>query len=625
MNDEFLKKIIPDIDYEKEINKLINQLNRYDPIDLFSKLHFCSIFLRTNIVKENNEEPFIYDNALTVLYSFYMTHSVIIGKKRISFKKLKEIAMNVTRCGRYKVKVNDDEFNAIRLSQSFSTEILDAFLPYEIDNFPGFQEGLLKKYFNLSKDETTGKLNEYYYNSYKYNILDGIELKIEEYISGFDNYCNYDNFIITDNKLLEVCEKLCVNVGGLDSSLFSFSNPNAAINLSRKLFLRINNKVYCFVPKHVSTKFFKCLERLITDKNDKIIWNENKAIYTESSVNNVFEEYLPGCLIQSNNYFYDEKRRIENDLIIEYKNNVFIIEIKGGRVNPDPIENNEENLKSSYKDLVEKGISQCNILKSKIKKEKELSIYDEHNVLKHKYDFKNIYNIIDLVVTFDELGSYSPGYSIRKEKSNKDDPVIINFYDLYVVLDYLSNPVLIIKYFNERKGINRKKTIINDELIYLSIFTKDTLNINNYINNYFEKKFNVFFDTESYISIIEQYYSVMNFKKNKPTFNFHPVIDQILKINFIEVKSEVIYAIMCIMNLSIDKLNDISSDCLLGTLKLYKSSLATKSEIIGIVFSTCSQVYFSITNKGFKSNKDINKIIIFEFLNGKCEYKIFNR
>ena len=84
--------------------------------------------------------------------------------------------------------------------------------------------------------------------------------------------------------------------------------------------------------------------------------------------------------------------------------------------------------------------------------------------MKVQLNNKDYVVIFKLTVTFEEMGSFLPGYLIRKENIKRN--IVVNFYDLYVILDYLGNPALSIKYFQERKNIIYKDCQVHDEYLF---------------------------------------------------------------------------------------------------------------------------------------------------------------
>ena len=74
-----------------------------------------------------------------------------------------------------------------------------------------------------------------------------------------------------------------------------------------------------------------------------------------------------------------EKKIIENDILILYDNNIFIIEVKSGSFTPELAINDLESHKKSLQDLIKKANEQQDKLEKCLIEKKRVSIYDSNN------------------------------------------------------------------------------------------------------------------------------------------------------------------------------------------------------------------------------------------------------
>ena len=76
-------------------------------------------------------------------------------------------------------------------------------------------------------------------------------------------------------------------------------------------------------------------------------------------VGSVFESLLPGCKSHYSNYYPLKKNdSAENDILIEYKDVLLIVEVKAGTFVYTPAMMDFQAHKKSFKDLVEKAENQ---------------------------------------------------------------------------------------------------------------------------------------------------------------------------------------------------------------------------------------------------------------------------
>lgn len=115
--------------------------------------------------------------------------------------------------------------------------------------------------------------------------------------------------------------------------------PIANLPIQRKPFIRINGISYCFDYYVLFDYFYRAFQKVLVSRNEHGIdkWNETQGHCCEDIVADIFAILLPGCnLYKSNHYPVGKKDNAENDILITYKDALFIIEVKAGAFTPTP-------------------------------------------------------------------------------------------------------------------------------------------------------------------------------------------------------------------------------------------------------------------------------------------------
>ena len=401
-------------------------------------------------------------------------------------------------------------------------------------------------------------------------------------------------------------------------SLFSLENSNYTYDVARKCIYNIADEIYIFDDDVFFTRFCKCIERECTQY--KINWNKNLKLWTEEMSFSLFKRFLPGGSFYYENYYYPKgkKNRHENDILIEFKGYLIVVEVKGQKINPDPLSINEESKKKSYVELVEKGMSQSFNFINFLKEKEQIDIFDKENNLKHT--IKNEYEaIIPIVITFEEMPAFLPDYLIKNNYDSDIKAILVNFYDLLVIFDYLNNPLLTIDYLCERIKINNKNSSINDELMYLGIYTMESIHLSQtideenikYINNVSSEIANFYFDTESYYEEIELYYS--NFGLDKSEFkSINKLITKMIKTDYSRIDNQTFNFLHFLLKLNTihhekieEKFNNIKTETIL-TFKEYGFSLYIKRKNTFVN----SKDYYAFLYQYFIKNEFVNHIVV---------------
>ena len=267
--------------------------------------------------------------------------------------------------------------------------------------------------------------------------------------------------------------------------------------INRKPIIKLQENYYCLNPQrlcdNIDRIIMKDLFKKASSKKQEII----KLISDncEELTANMFKKIMPNALIDLKNYYKIDTGYAENDLLIEYDNNLIVVEIKSGSFTPDVAYNNIDSHIDSLKNLLEKSDTQSYNFIETLKNNGRLTIYEDNRqnskikrTLKYA-DYNKIYRITVTLEAFNEIESRAE--KIKILNLNKDI-IVICLDDLRVYSDYFENNLSeFFHYLNQRvKATRNKKLYLNDELDHLGLY----IEYNDYVltlNNVAKKGKNV--------------------------------------------------------------------------------------------------------------------------------------
>ena len=267
--------------------------------------------------------------------------------------------------------------------------------------------------------------------------------------------------------------------------------------INRKPIIKLQANYYCLNPQrlcdNIDRIILKDLYKRANNKKQEII--KLVSNNCEELTASMFKKIIPNATINLNNYYKIETGYAENDLLIEYDNNLIVIEIKSGAFTPDVAYNNIDSHISSLKNLLEKSDIQSHNFVEALKKNGSLKVYDDNkpnSKIKKQLnydDYNRIYRITVTLEAFNEIESRAEKISIIN--LNKDI-IVICLDDLRVYSDYFENNLSeFFHYLNQRmKATRNNKLYLNDELDHLGLY----IEYNDYVqtlNNVAKKQKNV--------------------------------------------------------------------------------------------------------------------------------------
>ena len=541
-----------------------SEILQYDPIDLLIKIHYFELFIRTDEFEfEFGKDPHFYYVAFSdfqqYIIPFVMSHNFNGSKGKISASKLLDICIEYLKF-HYSI-IEQDQLNyKIKYSQGEFTEILPRFWNIPFDCILPFQNNIFFKKYGISSEDLSKDISQKILPGL-YNISRRHPKSLLEFIDNIYSYIDINDFEIKESYCSYLVFKdLSCKIGEFNSTDFDESNPLSLIDVKRKIFIRNNGKVYSFCPQLIIGKMIKCIERACCeDKQNKNMWRDNYKKATETLPEELFAKFFKTGKYYSNAYYNGKNHKNETDGIYLYKSFIFVIEIKGGKVNPDSITTNHEGVRKSYEDLIEYAKWQCSNVLKFLHNDKICYFKKEDNTAYFDIQKPSEYTVIPISIFFEEIGTVVSGYNVGAKVNM---PILINFYDLLVVFDFLKNPLLICKYFEERyQKISMEGMFIDDELKYLGMF-RDCLNLNGLlvsqvesISNEKEQKISgVYFD-DSFTDDIELYYE--NSNRKKPDMNCTKLVKILISGYEDNADIELFNIIQIIFSFSKDKQNDI--------------------------------------------------------------------
>lgn len=245
-----------------------------------------------------------------------------------------------------------------------------------------------------------------------------------------------------------------------------------------KPFIIIGEKAYCFDYYNLFDNFFVSLQKAIRSHGECYSKRLTEIVghACEKIVGRVFEELLPGCKVHYSNYYsIGGKHSAENDILIEYRDVVIIIEVKAGTYTYTPAIFDFDAHKKSLKTLVEKAEKQCLRVKDYIDDESsdERLFYTDDTLSVPAFSIKKnqysqLYMIDVTIADFNEFASQIEKIGIADAK---EDIIVLSLNDLWIYRDYFDNPLKFIHYLKQRTISTETKEIgVSDELDHLGMY-----------------------------------------------------------------------------------------------------------------------------------------------------------
>ena len=373
----------------------------------------------------------------------------------------------------------------------------------------------------------------------------------------------------------------------------SIENWNKLSNkIKYKPLIKIENKYYILLEQKFYDNFDKIAIQGICE-NSSLKSQEIRAKYT-SNIEKVVMKYFNNILKNKQsyvkNYYSYNNKILENDILIVYDNNIFIIEVKAGSFTPELASEDLNSHKEALKNLIEKANEQQNSIEKCMIENKKVTIYDSNNKKtrnkKAEIKINDDTKIFKIIVTAESFNDIEARIDKVKILSLSSNTLVLCLDDLRVYSEYFAqHPCYFIQYLLQRKkAIGNKNIDLVDELYHLGMWIEYNF-YNEYVNEQIEcfKKENNITEELGIVSIcgedwmeeLEAYYNNLWFKKRSIMKPYRKIPLEIEKIiNFCENHNSIenhTYMTTFLLNLNSDTMKQ-TEKIVLESKEFYKKN-----------------------------------------------------
>lgn len=385
----------------------------------------------------------------------------------------------------------------------------------------------------------------------------------------------------------------------------SIENWNNLLNkIKYKPLVKIENKYYILLEQKFYDNFDKIAIQGICE-NSNLKSQEIRAKYT-SNIEMVVMKYFNNILIDKQcyvkNYYSYNNKILENDILIVYDNNVFIIEVKAGSFTPELASDDLDSHKEALKNLIEKANEQQDFLERCMIENKKVTIYDSNNKKtrnkKAEIKINDDTKIFKIIITAEAFNDIEARIDKVKILSLSSNTLVFCLDDLRVYSEYFAqHPCYFIQYLLQReKAIGNKNIDLVDELYHLGMWIEYNFyneHANEQIkcfvkeNNITEELGIVSICGEDWMEELDAYYNNLWFKKRSIIKPYRKIPSEIEKIiNFCEKHTSIekhTYLTTFLLNLNPNTLKQ-TEKIVLESKEFYKKNERAKYRIY--VFNT---------------------------------------
>ena len=279
----------------------------------------------------------------------------------------------------------------------------------------------------------------------------------------------------------EFINDFCLGINS-DNSFLSHDEfpgwPIWNLPIKYKPFIELEGKAYCFDYYNFFDNFYVALQRAIRNHGNEYgdRWNESQGHSSEKLVGSVFECLLPGCKVHYSNFYPLKKNdSAENDILIEYKDVLWIIEVKAGTFVYTPAMMDFQAHKKSLTALVEKAENQCLRTKKYITDgvDSKRVFYTNDNLGTEAFtiDREKYSQIYMFDVTVSDFNEFASRFEKVRIAKGHEGIIVISLNDLWVYKHYFDNPLQFIHFIKQRTIATETVEIVTtDELDHLGMY-----------------------------------------------------------------------------------------------------------------------------------------------------------
>lgn len=189
------------------------------------------------------------------------------------------------------------------------------------------------------------------------------------------------------------------------------------------------------------------------------------------------------CIVGKNLFYKYKGDEFETDCIIQYDKTLIIIEAKGNRFTPKARSGHRLKTEDHLKDIVRDSYKQAHRTLSFINSKKRTSFYNK----KKQYfyiDRESFNDVFIITLSIEGIGNIAMNLKANDQLGyfNKEHfPWIVSLYDLVIINDLISNPIILINYLKKRYSfLSNPNQHTYEELDLLTYYFKNRLFIEDY-------------------------------------------------------------------------------------------------------------------------------------------------
>lgn len=253
--------------------------------------------------------------------------------------------------------------------------------------------------------------------------------------------------------------------------------PVVDLPINKKTFIEIDGVVYAFLYYALFDNIYRNIQKGITRIKPQYAdkWKEFQTEASEEMVKDLFLKLLPDAEAHVGNYYPVKsslKQMNENDIIITYKNYLFIIEVKAGSFPTTAPIVDYDAYEKAYHSLAEVADSQCSRTLNYIKEHPVVQFYNRDKEPTFSIpSFDSFEEIFTFSITVDNFNEFAAKAEKLSVISLKEETIVLSYDDLLVYGGYFDSPIDFLHYLKQRKSAMRVPQYqMNDEFDHLGLY-----------------------------------------------------------------------------------------------------------------------------------------------------------
>lgn len=259
--------------------------------------------------------------------------------------------------------------------------------------------------------------------------------------------------------------------------------------ISRRPFLKIDDRFYCFSLYALFDHFYRTIQRTVIQQcpDQKVLWMNRQKENTELLPFRYLRRLLPGCLAQRQIYYkwYPKKNSAkkqwcETDGFVQFGDHLIIIEVKAGAFTYTSPANDFGAYVKSIENLLLRPSDQGARFLDYINRAEKANLYDKDKKLVETLERKSIRKVTICALTIDPFTEIAS--QIQHLKGIGIDVGTaptwsVSLDDLRVCSELFPNPLIFLHYLENRIEASKNPNVnTNDEMDHIGLYFEN----NNY-------------------------------------------------------------------------------------------------------------------------------------------------